>query len=422
MNALWEKSPLTLSEAIRAIGGKADWSYKTYPSYMLVLERKGFVRAEKRGRDKFYEPAVSKQSCVEQEKRDYLMTLLRLFNRQMEPSLGFAQVQTRRLARKRVKGAFMKTKTRLPAVMAAIVLTLSLLLGCFTTACRRGDAAAAIPGGQQISVVLPSGETVRYSVVYKGADEHSSREAPPPGAADPIETAGRLAELMAAVFGDQIAFQGGDIQILYASHGDVALQVYRFYINDLAAQLNGTANALNGELLSVNNDRAAAQEYDLDRADEIWARYDSADIELAVFEKAASVVEQHLAAGHTLMREHSYADGMQITFQETDPICMDAYMRMDEGPCYGLRLLYPSLQIVWLDIYPLGWTYCKSGTQYTEYLDPWALAELGLMTPAGSEALPSAAAPAPTPARAAEDGAEISDEDYRLIALAVEAM
>lgn len=72
MNALWEKHPATLSEAIAAIGARANWNYKTYQSYMLVLERKGFVSAEKRGRDKFYSPAVSKESCVEQEKRSLL--------------------------------------------------------------------------------------------------------------------------------------------------------------------------------------------------------------------------------------------------------------------------------------------------------------------------------------------------------------
>ena len=41
MNALWEHSPRTLSETIEAIGDKADWNYKTYQSYMVLLEKKG---------------------------------------------------------------------------------------------------------------------------------------------------------------------------------------------------------------------------------------------------------------------------------------------------------------------------------------------------------------------------------------------
>lgn len=72
MNALWQRSPLTLSEAIAAIGDKASWNYKTYQSYMGVLEKKGYVGSEKRGRDKFYYPIVSKQSCIEQESRSIL--------------------------------------------------------------------------------------------------------------------------------------------------------------------------------------------------------------------------------------------------------------------------------------------------------------------------------------------------------------
>ena len=77
MNALWEKSPLTLSEVIRRIGNRADWNYKTYQSYILILEKKGMVSAEKHGRDKFYSPAVSKAECVETEKKSLLGKLER---------------------------------------------------------------------------------------------------------------------------------------------------------------------------------------------------------------------------------------------------------------------------------------------------------------------------------------------------------
>ena len=77
MNALWEKSPLSLSEVIECIGDHADWNYKTYQSYILILEKKGMVSAEKRGRDKLYSPAVSKVECVETEKKSLLGKLER---------------------------------------------------------------------------------------------------------------------------------------------------------------------------------------------------------------------------------------------------------------------------------------------------------------------------------------------------------
>ena len=77
MNALWEKSPLSLSEVIACIGDRADWNYKTYQSYILILEKKGMISAEKRGRDKLYSPAVSKAECVESEKMSLLGKLER---------------------------------------------------------------------------------------------------------------------------------------------------------------------------------------------------------------------------------------------------------------------------------------------------------------------------------------------------------
>ena len=62
---------------IACIGDRADWNYKTYQSYILILEKKGMVSAEKRGRDKLYSPAVSKAECVETEKKSLLGKLER---------------------------------------------------------------------------------------------------------------------------------------------------------------------------------------------------------------------------------------------------------------------------------------------------------------------------------------------------------
>ena len=59
MEALWAKSPATLGETIDRIGSRASWNYKTYQSYMNVLEKKGYISSEKRGRDKFYSTRAS---------------------------------------------------------------------------------------------------------------------------------------------------------------------------------------------------------------------------------------------------------------------------------------------------------------------------------------------------------------------------
>ena len=72
MEALWAKSPATLGEAIDRIGSRASWNYKTYQSYMNVLEKKGYISSEKRGRDKFYSPAISREECITRESRAVL--------------------------------------------------------------------------------------------------------------------------------------------------------------------------------------------------------------------------------------------------------------------------------------------------------------------------------------------------------------
>ena len=72
MEALWAKSPATLGETIDRIGSRASWHYKTYQSYMNVLEKKGYISSEKRGRDKFYSPAISREECIARESRAVL--------------------------------------------------------------------------------------------------------------------------------------------------------------------------------------------------------------------------------------------------------------------------------------------------------------------------------------------------------------
>ncbi len=69
MHALWEKSPMTLSETIARIGDRASWNYKTFAAYLAILEKKGFISADKRGRDKFYYPIVTKQDCIDRESK-----------------------------------------------------------------------------------------------------------------------------------------------------------------------------------------------------------------------------------------------------------------------------------------------------------------------------------------------------------------
>lgn len=72
MDALWRKSPLTHSELIAVLGDSVNWKYTTYGTYLQILCKKGFVQAQRRGRDKLYAPAVSREACIEMEGREIL--------------------------------------------------------------------------------------------------------------------------------------------------------------------------------------------------------------------------------------------------------------------------------------------------------------------------------------------------------------
>ena len=63
MEALWTQNPATLGETIDRVRNKVNWGYKTFSAYMNILEKKGYVSAVKRGRDKFYSPAATREEC-----------------------------------------------------------------------------------------------------------------------------------------------------------------------------------------------------------------------------------------------------------------------------------------------------------------------------------------------------------------------
>ncbi|MEN6471246.1 MAG: M56 family metallopeptidase [Clostridiaceae bacterium] len=70
------------------------------------------------------------------EKKGYLTAILELFSYELHPQLGMAQFGTRYMARRRMKGAFMKEKTSVFSKLAAAFMCVLLAAGCFTTACQ----------------------------------------------------------------------------------------------------------------------------------------------------------------------------------------------------------------------------------------------------------------------------------------------
>ena len=70
------------------------------------------------------------------QKRGYLTVILEMFSYDTEPILGMSQIRSKRMAKRRMKGAFMKNRTS-PA-FRAITLCIALIMSlcCFTTACQ----------------------------------------------------------------------------------------------------------------------------------------------------------------------------------------------------------------------------------------------------------------------------------------------
>lgn len=71
-----------------------------------------------------------------EQKRGYLTVILDMFSYDTEPILGMSQIRSKRMAKRRMKGAFMKSRTS-PA-FRAITLCIALIMSlcCFTTACQ----------------------------------------------------------------------------------------------------------------------------------------------------------------------------------------------------------------------------------------------------------------------------------------------
>lgn len=93
-----------------------------------------------------------------EQKRGYLTVILDMFSYDTEPILGMSQIRSKRMAKQRMKGAFMKNRTS-PA-FRAITLCIALIMSlcCFTTACQSAPEKD-IPGMAAEQTADPSAES-----------------------------------------------------------------------------------------------------------------------------------------------------------------------------------------------------------------------------------------------------------------------
>ncbi|MEI6101554.1 MAG: M56 family metallopeptidase, partial [Eubacteriales bacterium] len=87
------------------------------------------------------------RSMQKEKKAFYANTILSMFSARAEAPfvLGLALPGTKQIAEKRIRGIYMKSKTKKGARLAAILLAMMLLVTCFTTACQPAKAMEAVP-------------------------------------------------------------------------------------------------------------------------------------------------------------------------------------------------------------------------------------------------------------------------------------
>ena len=75
LQALWQESPLDLKgiiASVQAQNADVGWDYKTYHSFLRILLEKGYVTAEKAGKNNLYRAAISREQALEFETESLL--------------------------------------------------------------------------------------------------------------------------------------------------------------------------------------------------------------------------------------------------------------------------------------------------------------------------------------------------------------
>jgi predicted transcriptional regulator len=60
MEVLWDKSPVTVGQVVEALPQDPPLAYSTVLTMLRILEQKGYLRHEKRGRAFVYSPIVNR--------------------------------------------------------------------------------------------------------------------------------------------------------------------------------------------------------------------------------------------------------------------------------------------------------------------------------------------------------------------------
>jgi BlaI family penicillinase repressor len=75
MEALWNHSPLFLSQLMEEMTGKVDWNSSSYLTYLKRMTEKGYIGFKTISGNRCYFPVIRREDCIESE-RDYILSKL----------------------------------------------------------------------------------------------------------------------------------------------------------------------------------------------------------------------------------------------------------------------------------------------------------------------------------------------------------
>lgn len=75
MQAIWsnDNPPVNTSYLMEKIGNKKGWKAPTLISFLVRLEDRGFIKSEKKGKERYYTPVAEKDSYVQSVTEQFIV-------------------------------------------------------------------------------------------------------------------------------------------------------------------------------------------------------------------------------------------------------------------------------------------------------------------------------------------------------------
>ncbi|MEA4890737.1 MAG: DUF6034 family protein [Clostridiaceae bacterium] len=111
-----------------------------------------------------------------EEKSSYAMMVLSLFTRKQQGQfvLGMAPGKTRKAAEQRIHGIFMENRSKPGAKIVSAVLTMMLLISCFTTACQPTPESPVVVGkdGEKLEEIINAAPSMSDTPIQTASNTH----------------------------------------------------------------------------------------------------------------------------------------------------------------------------------------------------------------------------------------------------------